>query len=439
MSNLFHAAPFKALKSTRFIAALAALLACLCLAGALCSCASGGSSSEQPAGESGFANPVSDGSSSAGSPGAEASASNDANAAGPLTQQAEELVSAMTLEQKAAQLFVVTPEAITGVGTATQAGDATRAALEKYPVGGLVYFAKNLVNEPQAQEMLSNTQSYYRDITGLPAFLCVDEEGGTVARVAGNPEFAVTNVGDMRDVGATGDVDYARNIAANIGSYLRDVGFNVDFAPDADIANNPNSNTMARRAFGTTAAEVSPMVKAQVEGFLSSGILCSAKHFPGIGGAEGDSHDTSIYSNKTADQMAEEELLPFQAAMEANVPFIMVGHLSAPNVTQTDLPASVSYEVVTGLLRDRLGYSGIVITDSMGMGAVNEIFSQSEIAVAALEAGVDMVLMPADFPTAYQGVLDAVSSGRLSEERIDESAVRIVRTKLAWDNGSLAA
>lgn len=181
------------------------------------------------------------------------------------------------------------------------------------------------------------------------------------------------------------------------------------------------------------------MVKAQVEGFLSSDMLCAAKHFPGIGGAEGDSHDTSIYSSKTVDEMAQEELLPFQAAMEADVPFIMVGHLSTPQATGNDLPASVSSAIVTDLLRGRLGYDGIVITDSLAMGAVNERYAPSEAADAALEAGVDMVLMPADLASAYQGVLDAVASGRLSEERIDDSLERIVRTKLAWEDGSLGA
>lgn len=212
-----------------------------------------------------------------------------------------------------------------------------------------------------------------------------------------------------------------------------------DFAPDADIANNPESNTMARRSFGTSAAEVSPMVKAQVEGFLSSDVLCAAKHFPGIGGAEGDSHHESIYSQKTVDQMASEELLPFQAAMEANVPFIMVGHLSTPAITGTDAPASLSSEIATGVLRECLGYEGIVITDSLSMAAASELYPPSKIAVAALEAGVDMMLMPTDLPAALEGVVDAVESGTLTEERLDESLMRIVRAKLAWEDGSLAA
>lgn len=422
--------------SLRFVAVVyVAALVALALLCSGCAPTSSNSSNTHEAGS--FADGVEDSPSSNSN--SETAAEDAAPEEDALAARARQIVDAMTLEQKAAQLFVVTPEAITGVPTATRASEATRDALKKYPVGGIVYFAKNLVGEAQTQEMLANTQRYAKEITGLPAFLCVDEEGGTVARIGGNSGFAVKNVGDMRDVGATGDTEYARNIAANIGSYLRDLGFNVDFAPDADIANNPESNTMARRSFGTSAAEVSPMVKAQVEGFLSSDVLCAAKHFPGIGGAEGDSHHESIYSQKTVDQMASEELLPFQAAMEANVPFIMVGHLSTPAITGTDVPASLSSEIATGVLRERLGYEGIVITDSLSMAAASELYPPSKIAVAALEAGVDMMLMPTDLPAALEGVVDAVESGTLTEERLDESLMRIVRAKLAWEDGSLAA
>lgn len=291
------------------LVALAGAIACL-LAIALCTGCSAAPSESTGSHGNPFANTINDASSERGSADGDGQ-TESAPGEDPLTVRANEIIDGMTLEQKAAQPFVVTPEAITGVDTATLATEATRAALEAYPVGGIVYFQKNLVNEQKTRDMLANTQTYAREVTGLPAFLCVDEEGGTVSRIGGNPGFAVTNVGDMCDVGALGDTDYARNIAANIGSYLRDLGFNVDFAPDADIANNPASDTMALRSFGSSAAAVSPMVKAQVEGFLSSDMLCAAKHFPGIGGAEGDSHDTSIYSSKTVDEMAQEELLPF--------------------------------------------------------------------------------------------------------------------------------
>lgn len=343
--------------------------------------------------------------------------------------EVDQIISGMTLEQKVAQLFVVRPEAVTGVSVQTAAGEATRQALQAMPVGGICYFAANLLDTDQTRQMLSNTARYSEEITGLPMFLCVDEEGGTVSRVGGNPGFGVDNVGNMCDVGATGDTDYARQVAKHISDYLTYLGFNVDFAPDADIANNPNG-TMGLRSFGSTADVVAPMVAAQVEGFAEGGVLCSAKHFPGIGGAVGDSHDGRIYSEKTLDQIRAEELRPFQAAIEADVPFIMVGHLSMPTITGDNDPATLSSEIVTDLLRNELGYQGIIITDSMAMGAATDSLTVDRLGVEPLKAGVDMVLMPEDLQAAYQGVLDAVASGELTEERIDESLRRVIQTKL---------
>ena len=346
-----------------------------------------------------------------------------------LAAQVSAKLSEMSLEQKVAQLFIVRPESLTGVGQVIAAGDATKAALEKMPVGGVVYFADNLQDTDQTREMLSNTMKYGEEINGLPLFLCVDEEGGTVSRVGGNPGFGVDNVGDMCDVGATGDTDHAYEVAKHIGTYLQYLGFNVDFAPDADIANNPNG-TMGLRSFGSTADVVVPMVAAQVRGFEDGGVLCSAKHFPGIGGALGDSHDGRIYSEKTLDEIRAEELLPFEAAMEEDVPFVMVGHLSMPTITGDNDPASMSSEIVTDLLRNELGYQGIIITDSMGMGAAADSLPVERLGVEPLKAGVDMVLMPADLEAAYQGVLDAIAAGELAEERIDDSVTRVLTLKL---------
>ncbi len=346
-----------------------------------------------------------------------------------LAAQVSAKLSEMSLEQKVAQLFIVRPESLTGVGQVIAAGDATKAALEKMPVGGVVYFSDNLQDTDQTREMLSNTMKYGEEINSLPLFLCVDEEGGTVSRVGGNPGFGVDNVGDMCDVGATGDTDHAYEVAKHIGTYLQYLGFNVDFAPDADIANNPNG-TMGLRSFGSTADVVAPMVAAQVRGFEDGGVLCSAKHFPGIGGALGDSHDGRIYSEKTLDEIRAEELLPFEAAMEEDVPFVMVGHLSMPTITGDNDPASMSSEIVTDLLRNELGYQGIIITDSMGMGAATDSLPVERLGVEPLKAGVDMVLMPADLEAAYQGVLDAIAAGELTEERIDDSVTRVLTLKL---------
>lgn len=349
-----------------------------------------------------------------------------------LDERVDQALSGLSLEQKVAQLFYVRPESLTGIGQATEAGDATRAGFEKYPVGGVCYFGQNLLDPDQARSLIGSSRQYALDACGLPLFASVDEEGGTVARIANNEGggFSVANVGDAADIGATGDAANATKAAQTIASYLTDLGFNCDFAPVCDIANNPQSTTMARRSFGADAQLVSDMAAAEVTAFLDGGILPCAKHFPGIGGAVGDSHEGSISSDKTLQQMEDCELRPFEAAIAAGVPFVMVGHLSCPNVTGDDRPASLSSTIMQNLLRKQLGFEGIIVTDSFEMGAVETLFSPDQQGVEILKAGADMVLMPIDFASAYQGVLDAVADGTLTEDRIDESARRVVRLKL---------
>ena len=350
-----------------------------------------------------------------------------------LDERAAEKAAALTLEQKVAQLFVVTPEAITEVGTATQAGEATKEALAAYPVGGLVYFKKNLLSADQTREMIANSQTYAQDACGLPLLVGVDEEGGTVSRIGGNPGFAIPNVGNMAYVGATNDPTQAQAVAQTIGGYLCDLGFNLNFAPDSDICGNPATDVMALRSFGTDPALVSDMVSAQVKGFANAGVLCCAKHFPGIGGMTGDSHEGAIVTQNTLDELRIGELAPFEAAIEADVPMVMVGHLTAPNAFGNDVPASLNPAAVTDLLRGELGFQGLVITDSLSMGAVGDFCTPDQAGVMALLAGADLVLMPEDFASAYRGVLDAVCAGTLSEDRIDQSVMRIVKAKLALD------
>lgn len=339
-------------------------------------------------------------------------------------------VASLTLEQKVAQMFFPRPEALTGMGQVTAAGDTTRKAFAKIPVGGMCYFAQNLQSESQARQMLSASNQISLDEVGLPLLMSVDEEGGTVGRVGGNKGFSVENVGNMRDVGDTGDARRAYDVCKKIAGYLVPLGFNLDFAPDADIVNG-TSQTMAKRSFGTTADAVAPMVESAVKGFLDGGIMCCAKHFPGIGGAQGDSETETITTDKTLDQLRQEELVPFERAIAAGVPMVMVGHISCPKVTGDSAPASLSRAIVTDVLRGELGFDGIIITDSLGMGAVAGLHKARDLGVAAIEAGVDMLLMTPELTASYQGVLDAVKAGTITEERIDESVTRIVRAKLA--------
>lgn len=342
-------------------------------------------------------------------------------------------VRSLSVEQRVAQLFFVTPEGLLQgryKRTVTAAGERTREALQERPVGGIIYFEANLKDTKQTREMLSTTSDYALEACGVPILLGVDEEGGTVSRIGGNKGFDIKNVGNMSKVGKTKSADRAQDVATNMGSYLHKLGFNANLAPVADIANNPDSKVMAKRSFGSDSALVSQMVAAQVVGFRSQRIICCAKHFPGIGGAVGDSHDGAIFTHRTAGEMTGEELLPFMSAIKSGVPMVMVGHISCPEITGNDLPASVSPQIMQGLLRDRLDFDGVIITDSLGMGAIVKTYGKDRVAVEAFKAGADALLMPPNFDAAYQGMLDAVRSGEISEKRLTHSVWRIVRMKL---------
>lgn len=342
----------------------------------------------------------------------------------------DERIGAMTLEQKVAQLFIVTPEALVeGVSQVTQAGDMTREGVTAHPVGGIVYFAQNLLDPEQTTTMLANVKQFYADAGNVAPFIAVDEEGGTVVRVADNEAFGAQDVGDASALGSAGDTEVAKRAAEQIADYLMPLGFNLDFAPVADVVDPLRSDTMGLRSFSSDAAVAADMVRAEVEGFRDKKMLCCAKHFPGIGAAAGDSHEGAITIEATNEELETVDLVPFRAAIEAGVPMIMVGHVSLPNIVGDSTPAPLSSAVVQGMLRDSLGYTGIIVTDSLSMGAITDYYTPAEAAVAALKAGCDIPLMPERLDEAYQGVLSAVQVGELTEERLDESLTRILTAK----------
>lgn len=355
---------------------------------------------------------------------------NPEDAAAAARAAVDERIGAMTLEQKVAQLFIVTPEALVeGVPQVTQAGDMTREGVTAHPVGGIVYFAQNLLDPEQTTTMLANVKQFYADAGNVAPFIAVDEEGGTVVRVADNEAFGAQDVGDASALGSAGDTEAAKRAAEQIADYLMPLGFNLDFAPVADVVDPLRSDTMGLRSFSSDAAVAADMVRAEVEGFRDKKMLCCAKHFPGIGAAAGDSHEGAITIEATNEELETVDLVPFRAAIEAGVPMIMVGHVSLPNIVGDSTPAPLSSAVVQGMLRDSLGYTGIIVTDSLSMGAITDYYTPAEAAVAALKAGCDIPLMPERLDEAYQGVLSAVQVGELTEERLDESLTRILTAK----------
>lgn len=343
-----------------------------------------------------------------------------------LDDQIAAMIKDMSIEEKAAQLFFLTPESLTGVDVATLSGDTTKQALEQYPVGGLIYFSQNILNEKQITEMIANTQSYTR----IPLFIGVDEEGGTlVARIANNPNFPVTTFPDMAEIGATGDSSKAYEAGSTIGAYLKQYGFNLDFAPDADVLTNPDNTAIGKRSFGSDPSLVADMTAQEVKGLQEQGVSAVLKHFPGHGGTAEDTHHGAAVLDRSLEELRENEFLPFQSGIEAGADAVMVGHLQVPQVISNDTPASLSSEIITDILRNELKFDGVVITDSLSMEAITKYYSSEEAAVMCIQAGADMILMPEDFHSAYQGILTAIQNGSITEDRINESLTRIFRIK----------
>lgn len=337
----------------------------------------------------------------------------------------EKMMKNMTLGDMIYQMMFVTPESLTNVGTVVRAGDTTKKALEKYPVGGIVYFSQNFENREQTVEMIKKTQEYSK----IPLFIGVDEEGGRVSRVGSNPAMGTTKQPTMKSIGETGDVNKAFEVGETLGKELFELGFNVDFAPDADVIINENNTEIGDRSFGTDPELTANMVSNVVRGLEKNGVSATLKHFPGHGSTIVDSHTGYSESDRTIEQIRKTELLPFKAGIDAGADFVMVSHVTLVNATEEKVPSSVSQKVITDMLINELGYKGVIITDSFSMGAITKEYSTADAVTKAVSAGADMILMPTDINETYSAILKAIENGEISEERIKKSVRKIMTLK----------
>ena len=329
-------------------------------------------------------------------------------------------IAQMTLEERVYQLFFVNPEQITGGGTVLIPLD-----LSNKPVGGIICMGDNLESVRQTREMLSKTQESALS-NGVGVFFGVDEEGGGVARCA--KKLGTTAFSNMASYGARNDSNEAFYIGKTIGSDIRALGFNVDFAPVADVDIHPN-NELGSRIFSDDPQVVANMTAGVVRGLNSSGVAATLKHFPGLGAEDGNTHtDSFIVIDRTLEQLRAEEFVPFREGIRAGADFVMVGHQQVTSFGD-NLPADLSYTAVTTMLRGELGFTGIAITDAQRMNTISTVYDSGMAAVLSIKAGIDMILSPADFNAAYKGVLNAVKSGEISEQRINESVTRILTVK----------
>lgn len=343
-----------------------------------------------------------------------------------INEKAEEILGSMTLEEKVGQLFIVDFEALNGGQTSTEFNDVIQNTLKKYHVGGVIYFANNLVTREQTIKLNEELQKN----SSIPMFISVDEEGGTVSRIADNENMGTTKFTSMRKIGDSRDINKAYEVGFTIGKEINELGFNLDFAPDADVITNPNNTEIGSRSFGTDANIVSEMVPQVVKGLHENNVCAALKHFPGHGGSEANSHNEFSYTPQNLEGLRQVEFLPFKAGMKEDADFILVSHIAAPNVTGDNTPCSLSSTIITDILRNELKYDNVVITDALNMKAVTNYYTPKESSIAALKAGGDMLLMPVSLDEAYNSVISACNNGTISEERLNQSVKRILKVKI---------
>ncbi|GIH22107.1 hypothetical protein Aph01nite_04170 [Acrocarpospora phusangensis] len=335
----------------------------------------------------------------------------------------------MTVEEKVGQLFMPVlygsradaphqeNQARFGVGSPAQ-------VIEKYHLGGMILFpgTGNIVDAKQLAQLTYGLRAASPEV---PLLIGVDQENGLVSRLGD----LVTKLPGAQTIGDTGDPANARAAAKITGAELRALGISMDFAPVADVNVNPKNPVIGPRAYGSDPELVADMVEAAVKGFHDSGVAATAKHFPGHGDTATDSHTALPVIRHTRAEWERLDAPPFRAAIDAGVDAIMSAHIVMPRLDSSGDPATLSKKILTGLLREELGFKGVISTDALNMDGVRKKYGDSEVAIRAILAGADILLMPPDFPKAYQAVLAAVQSGRISQTRLNQSVRRILKLK----------
>jgi beta-N-acetylhexosaminidase len=335
--------------------------------------------------------------------------------------QIKEIIAEMSLHEKICQMFVVSLDSFTGVAKTNTAGKITQARLAAYPVGGISFGSDNMKNEEQLIKLVSGLQTFSK----IPLLIAADEEGGRVKRLG--KALAAHSIKAMytyRDSGA----ETAFGNAVVLAQTLKKYGFNTDFAPVADVWTNKDNTVIGDRAYSDNFEQASELISAAVAGFSSENVISCLKHFPGHGDTKEDSHDGFAYVEKSVDELRAGELLPFAAGINAGADMVMPGHVTVKAVSSE--PASLSYYVVTELLRNELHFSGVIITDNLRMGAITKSGSAGQIAVRAVLAGNDILLTPENLEEAIEAIKQAVQNGEITEAGINESVARILRMKI---------
>ncbi|WP_172256415.1 beta-N-acetylhexosaminidase [Saccharibacillus deserti] len=334
---------------------------------------------------------------------------------------AAQTLAGMTLDEKIGQMMIAGVE-----GTSLRAAD--RALIQDHGVGGVIFYADNIDSAAQTKKFAAEVQAANPE-PALPLLVSVDQEGGRVARLKG-----VDKIPTAGAIGQRGDAAYARSIGEQLGDQLLSQGFNLDYAPVLDVNSNPDNPVIGDRSFGADAALVSKLGIPVMQGLESKKVIPVVKHFPGHGDTSVDSHISLPVVNKTPAQLDKLELIPFKKAIAADADVVMIAHILLPKLDK-QYPSSLSKAVITDLLRGKLGFKGVVMTDDMTMGAIAKNYGIGEAAVQSVKAGSDIVLVAHGADNAIDSIAaikQAVKSGAVSEKRIDESVLRILALKAKY-------
>lgn len=342
-----------------------------------------------------------------------------------LEERIKKQVSQMTLREKIGQMLIVSYRS-------TVADNNLISILNDVKPGGFILFSENFESYEQTKKFISDVNA----TSDIPMIWSIDQEGGKVQRLKKLSDKEVTLLPNMYSVGATKNMELAKEIGRVTGEELAVFGINMDFAPVADIYSNPNNTVIGKRSFGNDYQLVSDMSLAFAQGLESVGVIPVYKHFPGHGDTSVDSHYALPVINKTKKQLMDMELKPFINAINNDAKVIMIGHLAVPQITGDNTPASLSQAVVTDLLKKELGYDGLVVTDALNMGALTNSYSKDEIYVRAINAGVDLLLMASPARDAVASIEKAVNNGQISEKKIDESVTKILLLKYKYLNNN---
>lgn len=332
-------------------------------------------------------------------------------------------INSMTVEEKVAGMFFTTPESITGVRTAIAAGSSTSKALLDYPVGGILYDTKNIKDASQFKEMIYNTRTFSK----YELFIALEEEGGETGPLfAGN--LIEEPILSQKEIGETSGISGAYSAGISIGSALKGLGVNVNFAPVSDVAAGEGS-FIESRTYGSDITTTVSLTKNMLKGMSDQSVYGCLKYFPGHNDVTTNTNTGRGISKRTRADLEKCEFEMVKMAIEEKVPFLMVSHVAMPEITGDNTPASLSEAFITDMLRNELGYEGIIVTDYMNKAAITKNYKHADAAIMAIKAGADMIVAPSDFKRAYAGVVAAVKAGDISEDRLNESLYRILMLK----------